>query len=97
MNEQMVIGWLLCAGFCGRQCWDTAVTEKGPASALTRLSVQREVGKERQITNVSNAEREEDKVLRLNNRKSRHGPGIWEGFPEEVIFELKSEECQGGC
>ena len=46
---------------------------------------------------MHNADREEAIILRLNNRKTRHGPGIWEGFLEEVIFELRSEEGQGDC
>ena len=43
---------------------------------------------------MCNADREEDTVLRLN-RKTKDGPGIWEGFLEEVVFELRSEEGQG--
>ena len=46
---------------------------------------------------MHNADREEAIILRLNNRKTRLGPGIWEGFLEEVIFELRSEEGQGDC
>ena len=97
MNEQMVIRWLLCAGPCAGQCWDTAVAEKGPHWALTGHSAQWEVGKDTQITDMANAEKEEDEVLRLNDRKTRHGLGIWEGFSEEVTFELKSKESHGDC
>ena len=46
---------------------------------------------------MSYAKTEEDKAPRLNNKKTRHGLGTMEGFPEEVIFEPRSEECQGDC
>lgn len=81
----------------GSSCWDTAVTETGPGPALTGRSVQWEVEKEIEVMNVGDAKKEEDKVLRLNNRKTRHGPGIWEGFPVEVIFKLRLEGYQGDC
>lgn len=46
---------------------------------------------------MGNTEREEDQVLRSNDRKTRHSLGIWEGSPEVVTCELTSEEGQGYC
>lgn len=53
--------------------------------------------REIQITNLGSTKREEDEEQRLKNRKTRHGPDIWEGFLKEVIFGLRTEECRGDC
>lgn len=63
-----------------------------PGPTLPGLPAQWEGEKETEVMTVGDAEREEGRALRWNNRKTRRGPGIWEGFPEEGTFKLRPEE-----
>lgn len=76
--------WLLCAGPCAGQCWDATGTHTALGPALTGLSDHGKQGKKYKLQNVGLTEKE-DKVRRLDSRKTRQGLGIWEGFPVEVI------------